>query len=126
MSFDLALKVSEVLHYSLVLIPLFLFIIRTYKNFISLVLKSYLIFFIWGVICYIFQGCPLTLSENWLSTQIYGKPFYPNYVFKNTDFYYLATNTDFYIPGVLVLITIFIKNKSNLNGISTSSNAGFS
>lgn len=121
MDFELARTVSEIMHYAIVLILTGLFIIKSYKNFINFVLKFYIIFFIWGIVCFIFQGCPITLFENWISTKIYGQPFYPNYQFTDTDFYYMITNSDFYIPGVLMLVAILIKNKFNKDGSPTSS-----
>lgn len=122
MNFETASALSEVLHYVLVLGLTLLFVIKTYKNFINLVIKFYFIFFTWGALCFIFQGCPITLFENWLSTIIYGKPFYPDYQFTSSDFYYLITNKDFYIPGVLVLVTTLITNKFNKDAFRSNDN----
>jgi len=113
MPFENALILSEVLHYVFILGMVLLFLLKRFKDFIKLVLTSYVLFLVWGVTCYLFQGCPLTLFENWLSTRVYGKPFYPHYTFTNSDFYYLVTNIDFYIPAVLLLIVVGSKKYAN-------------
>lgn len=120
MTYETAALISEILHYVLVLSFIVLMLFKSYKNFINLIIKIYLIFILWGFLCYIFQGCPITLFENWLSKSIYEKPFYPDYTFNNSDFYYLITNTDFYIPGLLGIVLILVDKFKDKDGYSTS------
>lgn len=108
MNYETAALLSEGLHYTIALSISGLILFRNYKNFVNLVIKFYLMFFIWGILCYILQGCPITLFENWVSNSIYGKPFYPNYTFSDSDFNYIITNTDFYIPAILILIVAMV------------------
>lgn len=113
MNFELASIISEVLHYFIVLTITGLIIYKNYENFTKLVINFYFICFVWGIICYIFQGCPITIFENWLFTIIYDKPRYPDYQFTDTDFYFLITNFYFYIPAVLALVGTYITKKYN-------------
>lgn len=111
MDYDIASYVSLVIHYFLLWGSLIFILYKSYKNFFRLILSFYILFLIWGFLTYLFNGCPLTLFENWISGKIYNKPFYPDYNFKKTDFYYLINNSDFYIPFVLGFIILLIKHK---------------
>lgn len=111
MSFEDARFLSEVLHYVISIGGTLLFLIINYKNFIKVVVNIYLLFIAWGLLTFFMQGCPITLFENFISEKIYGKPFYPDYQFNGSDFYYLVHNEMFYVPFILGAVALMIRNR---------------
>lgn len=110
-NFDTAAYIFTVIHYLIALTITCLVIFSGPKKPINFALRFYIAFFIWGLICYLVGGCPITLFENWVSERVYGKPFYPDYTFTNTDFYYIVTHSNFYIPLVFGLLFTYINKR---------------
>lgn len=109
--FYVAKKLSVVLHYIIVLVPTIYILISKHKDFINTTIRFYLIFLIWGLIVFSCNGCPITLMENKVSYLYYGHKFYPDYTFRNSDFYYLLKEKMFYVPMILAIVARFIIKK---------------
>lgn len=104
MLFEEAKLYSSILHY-IIFITLFISVCL-YKNkgLVSFITRFYISLGIWALICFLIDGCPITLLENEFSLHYYGRPFYENYNFGRTDIKYLLTWHILYIPLIVVLI----------------------
>lgn len=80
----------------------------------TFITRFYIVFFAWIGITFALDGCPVTLIENKLAVKFWGKPFYPEYGFGQTDAFMWLTYPKIYLPLVLLLIikgvTLLSKN----------------
>lgn len=112
MSFEQAQLLSQCIHYCITVGFVFFVAIKNFNRIDALVIKVYSILLIWGALTYAFQGCPITFLENKISVIFYGKPFYPNYKYESSDFYFLSRKYEFYIPLIILFLYKFAKLKN--------------
>lgn len=111
MTFEEAREAAELIHYAVILAVVAAIIL--YKPTLQrVVYRSYLVFGVWVSLVYLTNGCPLTHLENFISLHIYGRQFYPNYEFSDSDvFALLSRNRDLVLPALLVLIFLQWQSK---------------
>lgn len=109
MPFEQAKLFSSIVHYAIALSLLIFYSVYKNKGLINMALKFYIAIAVWASICIIFDGCPLTLAENLISSRLYGIPFYPDYSFDTTDIKHLLAYRPFYYPLILLLVTLAIQ-----------------
>jgi len=100
MPFELAKELSFIVHIILVFSIFSVFILNGWrrKNPIIFMYKIYACILAWYLICKIFNGCPITYLENYISFYFYGSYFYPNYDFRDSIVSVFIKNTSNYIP----------------------------
>lgn len=54
------------------------------KNVKNVIIKAIILFFVWLLLNYICNGCPLTHLENMVTKVVYGKESWPNYSFSDS------------------------------------------
>lgn len=112
MDFEQAQFFSKCVHYCITVGFVIYVAIKNFNSIDNFVIKMYSILLIWGALTYLFQGCPITFLENKVSTIFYGKPFYPDYKYESSDFYFLSRKYEFYIPLLIYFLYKFAKSKN--------------
>jgi len=124
MDFETAAILSLWTHYALFILGSTYFILRGYFASGGGIIKSirnfYIIILIWGFSCIIFDGCPVTLLENYISLKIYGEAFYPGYSFDQSHFSTIFSRHTFYIPLIVGGI-LYLKKRANGSRFSSTS-----
>ena len=118
MTFETAHIVTTTIHY---IISISILLSGTFvrnTDFLSAVFRFYLCVFIWAVICYLNNGCPFTQMENEIALHFYGKPFYENYGYNDTNVKALISWPVFYYPAIASLLIFIVKRISNATNFS--------
>lgn len=97
MSFEIAKKLTLIIHMILILSVFLYFILRNWKQNgpIIIMYRTYISVFLWYIICLCSNGCPITHLENFISFKLFDRYFYPNYNFNDS------------------MVSVFIKTPSN-------------
>lgn len=105
MTFELAKEISFIIHIVLVFSLFGVFLIQGWRVFnpIIFMYKIYACIFVWYMICVMFNGCPLTYVENYLSYTFYGRHFYPDYNFNGSIVSVFIKTPSNYIPLVITV-----------------------
>lgn len=111
MDFEVLKQISLILHF-LIILSAFIFIIfyKWNRTVVSLVYRIYIAIFVWFGIVYIFNGCPATYFENFLSSKYLGQAFYPDYSFKDSTAKLFMQRWDIYVPLIVTLIWSLYSN----------------
>lgn len=111
MTFEVAKAVSLVLHYCIVIGLAGLFVFRR-PTLLRIFFRIYGVLFVWVGLTFLSGGCPITFFENWISTKLYGQPFYPHYGFTDTDAYKLLQHWDLLLPlPLMLLLCLFLRRR---------------
>jgi hypothetical protein len=105
LSFETAQTISLVTHYVIALSSAGLFVFGG-RSLVSKILRIYAAFAFWCGLIWFFKGCPLTHMENHIAVRFYGKPFYPNYSYKDSDLFYILQQWDLLLP--LLVVTLYM------------------
>jgi hypothetical protein len=105
MPFELAKEVSFIIHIILVFSIFGAFLIQGWRKIgpVIFMYKIYGCILAWYLICKLFNGCPITYLENYLSVVFYGSYFYPNYSFKDSIVSVFIKTPSNYIPLVITV-----------------------
>ena len=105
MVFETAKTVSFIIHLILVFSVFSVFLLHNWRKttLINLMYKLYICIFVWYFICVLFDGCPVTYLENYISYKIYGKYFYPDYNFSKSIVSTFIKDPSHFIPLFFVI-----------------------
>lgn len=108
MTFEECKNITTIIHYALVLLVFFSIVLfgvwRKKYTIETFIIRFYIVFFIWIGIVFVLDGCPITLIENKLAVKFWGRPFYPEYGFGQTDAFMWLTYPKIYLPLVILLV----------------------
>lgn len=109
MTFEECKHITTIVHYVVVTLLFFSIVLYGFwkKEYTieTLIIRFYVVFFTWIGITFLLDGCPVTLIENKLAVKFWGKPFYPEYGFGQTDAFMWLTYPKIYLPLLLLLVT---------------------
>ena len=105
MSFETAKDISFIIHMVFILSVFGTLLLIGWRKVTptKMMYKLYFCILIWYVICRVFDGCPLTYLENYISFRIYGSTFYPDYDFNKSIVSVFVKNPSNYIPLFIVI-----------------------
>lgn len=108
MTFEECRDITSVAHYIVVSVVFFSIVLwgcwRKNYGIQKFIIRFYVMFFAWIGLTFMLDGCPVTLMENKLAVKFWGKPFYPEYGFGQTDAFMWLTYPKIYLPLLILLV----------------------
>lgn len=108
MTFEECKEITSISHYIVVSIVFFSIVLwgvwRKKYTIETFIIRFYVMFFAWIGLTFALDGCPVTLLENQLAVKFWGKPFYPEYGFGQTDAFMWLRYPKIYLPLVVLLV----------------------
>lgn len=115
LDFEQAKYWSEKIHY-VFFISVFAFsVFYKYGTIPKMILRFYSVIIIWLTVTYLNNGCPITYLENLISCHFYGREFYENYSFQDTDIKKIVSIKEMWYPLIILIILTILTNGTILN-----------